>query len=153
MYTLSTLLTTQTSSPDTALDWSRSSGIGQFFNVVWIVVVFCAVLAMAYFFTKRLASARTGAWGRGKTNLRLVESCGVGMQSYVHIVKAGKKYMLIGVAKSGVSFLAELDREDLENRDENPSNILPFEKMLRQYLPRLKAGAERQQGSKGDDGG
>ena len=142
MYMLTTLLTTQTTGPDTALDWSRSSGIGQFFSALWVLIVFIAVLALAYYATKRLASAKAGAWGRSKANLRLVESCGVGMQSYVQIVKAGGRYMLIGVAKTGVSFLAELDPGDLETGAAVPANVLPFEKILKQYFPRLKTGSK-----------
>ncbi|MCL2352915.1 MAG: flagellar biosynthetic protein FliO [Firmicutes bacterium] len=136
------LLTAQASGPDAAPGWTRPSGAGQFLDAVWVVLAFVIVLAMAYFFTKRFARAKAGSWGRGKANLRLVESCGVGMQSYVHLLRAGKKYMLIGVAKSGVSFLAEIGPEDLESAPEIPAGVLPFEKILKQYFPRAKTGTK-----------
>ncbi|MCL2463180.1 MAG: flagellar biosynthetic protein FliO [Defluviitaleaceae bacterium] len=120
------------------------SGASQFLGVLWIAVVFVFVLAMAYFFTKWFASAKTGALRGRRANIRLVESMGVGMQSYVQIVKVGKKYVLVGVTKGGVSMLAELDPADLELARENPANILPFEKILRQYFPKMR-------GNKGDE--
>jgi len=108
-------------------------------DIFRIVIVFVIVLAMAYFFTKWLASAKTG--GKSKNNIRVIESCGVGAQSYVQIMRVGKKYVLLGVSKSGVSLLAELDPRDIEAAEPRNS-AFPFEKILSTYLPRLKSGSK-----------
>jgi flagellar biogenesis protein FliO len=39
---------------------------------------------------------------------------GVGQQSFVHIVRVGERYVLIGVSRGQVNTLAELDADQLE---------------------------------------
>jgi len=69
------------------------------------------VALLAYYTTRMLASAKFTRGGR--RNLEHIESIGVGPQSYIHIVRAGKKYVLIGVTRGNVNFLTEVDEEGL----------------------------------------
>jgi flagellar protein FliO/FliZ len=89
--------------------WSASlQGVGQFFYILLLVVL---VSVLAYYTTRWVASARFGRLG--KRNLEIVESIGVGTQAYVHLVRVGKKYALVGVTRMQVSPLYELSEDDL----------------------------------------
>jgi flagellar protein FliO/FliZ len=66
---------------------------------------------LAYYTTRWVASARFGRLG--KRNLEIVESIGVGTQAYVHLVRVGKKYALVGVTRTQVSPLYELNEDDI----------------------------------------
>ena len=90
--------------------WSASlQGVGQFFYILLMVVL---VAVLAYYTTRLLGSARMGKFGR--RNLQIVESMGVGPQVFVHVLRVGKKYVLVGVTKNHVSQLSELAEEDLK---------------------------------------
>ena len=84
--------------------------VGRFFYILLLVV--CVAL-LAYWSTKLLASARGGRLRGGKRNLEMIDSMGVGAQTMVQIIRAGKKYALIGVTKEKVTMLAELNESDI----------------------------------------
>jgi flagellar biogenesis protein FliO len=58
-----------------------------------------------------VASAKYGRGGR--RNLEILESMGVGPQSFVHVLRVGGQYMLIGVTRGQVNLLSELDESRL----------------------------------------
>ena len=92
-----------------SLDWTTQAQlVVRFFSTIFMVVV---VALLAYYTTRMLASAKFTRGGR--RNLEHIESIGVGPQSYIHIVRAGKKYVLIGVTRGNVNFLTEVDEEGL----------------------------------------
>jgi len=86
-----------------------TSSVAQFFYILVLVVV---VSMLAYYTTRMVGSARFGRFGR--RNLEVLESMGVGPQSFVHIMRVGEKYVLIGVTRGQVSFLTELEEGQLE---------------------------------------
>ena len=82
---------------------------GPFFNMVLLVAV---VGGLAYLTTRMLGMAKYGRGGR--RNLEIVESMGVGPQSFVHVLRAGERYMLVGVTRGQVTMLSELDKDQLK---------------------------------------
>lgn len=89
--------------------WSMFSMIAQLF---FILLVFAAVVALAIFSTKWVASAKYIK--RGNNNLQLMDSMSIGYQSAVHLLKCGNKYILIGVTKDKITMLTEVQKEELE---------------------------------------
>jgi len=112
-------------------NWPNLIGnIGQFLYVLLMVVIVCA---LAYYTTRLLGSAKFGRRGR---NLELIETLGVGTQTFIHIIKSGEKYVLIGVTRNQVTFLKELDADDLTFPD--VAQTTGFESLLsrfRQFPP------------------
>jgi flagellar protein FliO/FliZ len=91
-------------------DWSTSlQPVGQFFYMLLLVV---AVSVLAYFTTRLVASAKFGKGGR--RNLEILESMGVGTQSFVHVLRVGEQYVLIGVTRGQVNLLTQLDANQLQ---------------------------------------
>ena len=94
-----------------AQNWSTPMPpVGQFFSF-FLLVVLVAVLA---YYTTRLIGG-SAKFGRGaKRNLELLESMGVGTQSYVHILRVGEQYILVGVTRGQVSLLTQLSADQLQ---------------------------------------
>jgi len=110
------------------IDWSSSFGR----SFVYLLV-FIALMALAYyaarFFT---AKARGTPYG----NLKVIEGLGVGQQGNVLLIKAGKKYILIGVTKDKITFLTELGEDDL-NLSESAVPVR-FESYLKKIMKTKK---------------
>jgi len=90
-------------------NWSTlAPPVGQFFSIFILIIAVCA---LAYYTTRLLGAARYGRYGR--RNIEIVESMGVGPQSFVHILRVGEKYVLIGVTRNQINAITELDKEQL----------------------------------------
>ena len=131
--------------PGNQNNWSGSLRIiGQFF---YIIIVFAAVILLAYFVTKWIAGTRQGM-KRGHNNIRILESHAVGVQSSVQLLQVGAKYILISVTKERIGFLIELNKEEI-NAEEQTAQILPFESVMKRYFPSF--GGKGKAGSGGED--
>jgi flagellar protein FliO/FliZ len=121
-----------------SLDWTtQAQFVVRFFSSIFMVLV---VALLAYYTTKLIASARFSKGG--KKNLEHIESIGVGPQSYIHIIRAGKKYVLIGVTKGNVNFLTELDEESLSLDGQR----LGFESFMSRFQKKDSAEQDKNEG-------
>lgn len=113
-----------------------------FLQMIMLVMV---VGALAYYTTRLIGGAKYGKGGR--RNLEIVESMGVGPQSFVHVLKVGKKYVLIGVTRGQVSLLTELEEEQLVLSENSPK--VSFES----FVSKFQKNAEEDDGlnSNGED--
>ena len=91
-------------------DWpTPMPNVVQSFNIFFLVIV---VAALAYITIKFMATPK---FGRGaRRNLEIVESISVGPQSFVHVVRVGGQYVLIGTTRSQVNLLTQIDQEHLK---------------------------------------
>jgi len=128
-----------------AQSWPGGSPFGQLFGILRVIAAVAFVALLAYFTIKMMALSR-GRRGKGG-NLYVVESIIVGNTSMVQIVKAGNKYLVIGVTKERVTFLAELDDSQVNEPESVEVNFTPFDKVLRRYLgPKDDENENPQQG-------
>jgi len=93
-------------------DWSSS--VGRSFIYLLILV---GIMILAYYVTRVLGVRVRGISGG---NLKVIEGVGVGQGSSVLLLKAGKKYVLIGVTKDRISHLTELEESDIELKETPP---------------------------------
>ena len=112
--------------------WSIGSPFGQLFGILRVVAAVAFVALLAYFTVKMMALSR-GRRGKGG-NLYVVESIIVGNSSMVQIIKAGNRYLVIGVTKERVTFLADLDDSQVSEPENVEVNFTPFDKVLKRYL-------------------
>lgn len=85
-------------------------------SLAWMLLCVVAIAALAYLFTRGIAG-RGGAGLRGmsgKGQLRVLSRLSVGREQSVVLVQAGEKYLLLGVASSGVSVLERLTKEQAQ---------------------------------------
>jgi len=104
--------------------------IWPFINMMFVTVL---VILLCYFGLRLLGRVK----GRGSAggNLQLVESILVGSQNMVQLVRAGDKYLVIGVSKERVTLLAELDEEKIKEMEPLPPVGESFNKVLARFLP------------------
>lgn len=76
-----------------------------------VLVLFIFVLAVTYVVTRWIAKSQQQRVGTG--NLEVVETCRIAANKYVQIVRAGEKYLVIGVGKDEIHMLAELSEQEL----------------------------------------
>jgi flagellar protein FliO/FliZ len=89
---------------------------------------------LAWFVTRKMAGVRSA--GRETCNLSIVESISVGGQAVVRLVKAGDKYLLIGVTRERVTLLGEIDSDQITEQKPAEFNNMntPFGKILSKFV-------------------
>ncbi len=87
------------------------------FSLMWMLLCVVAIIVLAYLFTKYVAGRRAlggfgapGGTGRFKALARLA----LGREQSAVLVQAGERYLLLGVAPSGVTLLAEFTQEEAQ---------------------------------------
>lgn len=98
---------------------------------------------LAWFATKKLAGARK-AGGVGK-NLSVIEAVNLGGHAIVQLVKAGDKFLVVGVTKERVTVLTELDAEQISEPEavELKTMETPFGKVLSRFIQPKETEAQR----------
>ncbi len=76
------------------------------------VVVFVLILFATYYVSKWIA--KSGALQSHARNIKVIEISKVAPDKYIQIVKIGDKYYSIGVTKENITFLTELQEEQLD---------------------------------------
>ena len=113
--------------------WSATSAAGQFFSILRFLAATVFVALLAYYVTKMMAGKR--GLGRGGGNISLIETINVGGQAMVQLIKAGDKFLVIGVTKERVTILSEIDKEHINEPE--PINFsymdTPFGKVLSKF--------------------
>lgn len=113
-----------------ANSWTTAEMIAQLF---FILIVLIGVIILAVYVTRFVAGAKYIR--RGNNNLKLMDSIGLGFQNGIHLVKAGKKYVLLGITKDRITFLCELSESDIENIEQDSGYELPsFDNYLNRIL-------------------
>jgi len=105
-----------------------------FFSVFQFFAATFLVAGLAWYATKKLAGAR--GIGRKAGNLAVIESVNVGGQAVVQLVKAGDKFLVVGVTRERVTLLAEVDKEQIvEPEIPDFKNLnTPFGKVLSRFI-------------------
>ena len=113
-------------------------------SLLWMLLCVVAIAALAYVFTRYIAG-RGGVGLKGMAGggqMRVLSRLSVGREQSVVLVQAGEKYLLLGLAPSGVSVLERLTKEEAQrmcpNLDQPPPSGLKeaFSEVLRQRKQR-----------------
>ena len=126
-------------SPVLALD-----ALSSLFSLIWMLVCVLAVIVLAWLFTKYVAG-RGGTLGvsGGSERFRVLSRLPLGREQSAVLVKAGEKYLLLGVTASEITVLKELTRSEAEavyalppDQPAPPSFGEALRSVLRQKKPR-----------------
>jgi len=115
-----------TDGPSTPNMWVS---FGPFFYIliVLFVIVFVCWLLLRLTGVQKRAGLTAG-------NLQLKESIFIGAQNMVQLVRAGDKYLVLGVNKERVTLLAELTEEQIKEAEALPPISASFGKVLERFL-------------------
>ena len=111
----------------------------QVWNFIVLIIAFVAVVALAYFSLRLMGRAKNSRGFGG--NIKVIEAAGLGFQNTVQLVKAGDKYFLIGVSRTGITFIGEIDESAL-NLNKPTAPQVPFENVLSKFFNKEKVDKE-----------
>ena len=103
---------------------TKTDALENFLEFLYVMIIFIAVLAIAYFVTRWIGKLQKNQYGAG-SNLELLEACRLSTNKYMQIVRAGKKYFVLAVCKDTVTVIGELSEDELEATRKN-GNEKPF---------------------------
>ena len=106
------------------------SSFGSFF---YILLVLAFIIGICWFLLRLTGAVKRRGSAAG--NLHLVESIYVASQNMVQLVKAGDKYLVIGVTKERITLLAELDESQVKEAEAVPPISVSFTKILERFMP------------------
>ena len=130
--------------PVLALDGGVLDGLSSLFSLIWLLVCVLVIVVLAYLFTKYVAG-RGGMVGvsGGSERFRVLARLPLGREQSAVLVKAGEKYLLLGVTASEITVLKELTPEEAEavyaispDQPAPPSFGEALRNVLRQKKPR-----------------
>lgn len=121
---ISTLL--EIPQPQQLNNWSL---VGQFFSSLLLLGI---ILVAFYFLAKVVASYRYK--GNKNSNIKIIESIGIGYQSMIQLIEVGNKIILIGVTKDKITFLCEVDKDSIKEGDLNSNTPDSFRKYLETFI-------------------
>jgi flagellar protein FliO/FliZ len=113
--------------------------LAQIWNLVILIIAFVAIVALAYFSIRLMGRAKNTRGLGG--NIKVIEAAGLGFQNTVQLVKAGDKYFLIGVSRTGITLIGEVDGASL-NFNKQAAAQMPFENVLSKLFNKDKAEKE-----------
>lgn len=103
----------------------KNSGL----QLVFLLFLFLAIIFMAYYVSYVVAKFQKKT--KKGSNLEIIEAISVGQQKNVLLLRAGKKHILLGVTKSQIVHLLELEEEDVNCRQvDGEQNFVPFARIL-----------------------
>jgi len=124
------------------LDW------GDFFTILGMLIVFAAVLFLAWLTTKLLGKRMTGSVKN--KNMRIGETLPIGMDRCLYLIRVGKKYFLFHGSRKHLEMVSEieLDEEAIENLENAPENskVFDFKRIFDTY-----SGLTRDKSSKSEN--
>ena len=123
----------------------EGGGLESLLSLAWMLICVLVIIVLAYLFTKYVAGRGIGKLGLsgGSDGFKVLARLSLGRDQSAALVKAGEKYLLLGVAPSGISLLKELTREEAEalyapppNQPAPPSFGEALRTVLKQKKPR-----------------
>ncbi len=102
--------------------------MNSYLQFVSMLLVFVAVLAATYFFTKWMAGYQKDRNTSG--NIEVIETMRLSTTKYIQIVRIGQRYVAIAVGKDEVTNLGDISREDLIIREDKPEDTVSFKEIL-----------------------
>ena len=102
-------------SPVLVLGGGALDGLSSLFSLIWLLVCVLVVVVLAWLVTKYVAG-RGGTLGisGGSERFKVLARLPLGREQSAVLVKAGEKYLLLGVTPSGIALLKELTPEEAE---------------------------------------
>lgn len=99
-----------------------------FLQFISVVFVFVLILVVAYFVTRWIVAQ--GQTQFGNRNIRVVEGYRMGPNKTIQIVKVGNKFFVLGVGKDEISYLGEVEEEDLAITEDTMKPLPDFKTLL-----------------------
>ena len=92
---------------------SRTAGTsGSIAQIFGMLVAFAVIVAAAYYVSKYFSKYALKT--RENSNIKVVETSRVTADKYLQIVEVGGRYFLIGITKTNISLISEVDGDRIK---------------------------------------
>lgn len=112
-------------------------------DVIQLTGTFLAVvlvLFLSWYLTRKLGRY-TGQFGRSNGNLQIIDRISLGQNEALALVRAGDRFLLIGISHAGISCLCELDKGTVSNLQETAADASGTD--FKELLQQLTKGKKR----------
>ncbi|MBN2222409.1 MAG: flagellar biosynthetic protein FliO [Vallitaleaceae bacterium] len=107
------------------LSLQRNSGL----QLVFLLFLFLAIILLAYYVSYMVAKFQKKT--KKGSNLEIIEAISIGQQKNILLLRVGKKHILLGVTKTQIVHLLELEEDDVNYRHVDfEQNFVPFARIL-----------------------
>ena len=119
-------------------------GLDSLFSLIWLLICVLVVVVLASLFPRYVAGRGDGMAGLSGASerLKVLSRLSLGREQGVMLVKAGEKFLLLGVTPAGITLLKELTQEEADAICPPPDPDLPpppsFGEALRTVLKQKK---------------
>ena len=115
---------------------SMSSRIEAFAQLITLLIIFIFVLAVTYYVTRFVGNYQKNKLSG--SNINILETMRIANNKYIQIVKIGSRVFAIAVAKDTVSYLCELDEDELIYKESSSGKMLINNDNFKEILEKLK---------------
>lgn len=115
---------------------SMSSRIEAFAQLLTLLIIFIFVLAVTYYVTRFVGNYQKNKLSG--SNINILETMRIANNKYIQIVKIGSRVFAIAVAKDTVSYLCELDEDELIYKESSTGKMLINNDNFKEILEKFK---------------
>lgn len=115
---------------------SMSSRIEAFAQLLTLLIIFIFVLAVTYYVTRFVGNYQKNKLSG--SNINILETMRITNNKYIQIVKIGSRVFAIAVAKDTVSYLCELDEDELIYKESSSGKMLINNDNFKEILEKFK---------------
>ena len=115
---------------------SMGSRIEAFAQLLTLLIIFIFVLAVTYYVTRFVGNYQKNKLSG--SNINILETMRIANNKYIQIVKIGSRVFAIAVAKDTVSYLCELDEDELIYKESSSGKMLINNDNFKEILEKFK---------------
>lgn len=107
---------------------SITNTTNNFLQFIATLIMFVLVIVAAYFMSRWVGTIGQNHYGA--RNIKVIEGSKIGPNKMVQIVKVGSKYFVLGIGKDEISYLGEVEEEDLTIAENTIKPLPEFQDIL-----------------------
>ena len=105
------------------------SRLSSFAQLIALLIIFVFVLALTFYATKWMAKLQKSQYKN--SNINVIETFRLSNTKYIQIIKLGEKYIAIAICKDTVTFLTELEEEQIDLMQTTEEMNVGFQEILK----------------------
>ena len=106
----------------------RTSTYDNVLQLLGLCLLLIIILIAAYYTSRFVGRYKLGQLKEG--NIQVIESYAMNTNSMLHIVKIANKYLVLGVSKEQITYITELDEDDIITHEVNEDEKLSFHRIF-----------------------
>lgn len=115
---------------------SMSSRFEAFAQLLTLFIIFILVLAITYYVTRFVGNYQKGKMAG--SNISILETMRISNSKYIQVVKIGCKVFAIAVSKDTVTYLCELNEDELVYNETSSGKVMMNSEGFKEILEKFK---------------